>query len=171
MTAETFCRSMEPRALSRALVTWPMFLVTWRRERAPCHPEAGPPRGAAGRRGPYRLHGDGRLDLGGHGVDPGRHAQPVDAFVLLPDGVLRVHSGAFHVFLLQSLKVRRRSSTSSFLAFAIVFIVFIVETRRLLLRVLVFSAWGGLPDDVPDDAPDWTEGNVSSGFNVTPVKI
>lgn len=28
MTAETFWRSMEFRALSRALVTWPMFLVT-----------------------------------------------------------------------------------------------------------------------------------------------
>lgn len=116
MTAETFCRSMEPRALSRALVTWPILLVTWgQRDGSLLHlshkwrkltcqqvvqTEAHP------------LHGDRRLDLGGHGVHSWRHTQPVQTFILFPDGVFSINSGTVHVLLLQSLSETRPSDTA-----------------------------------------------------------
>lgn len=56
-------------------------------------------------RPPHPLHSDGRLDLRGHGVDAGRHTQPVQALVLLADGVLGVNSCTLHILLLESLEI------------------------------------------------------------------
>lgn len=54
----------------------------------------------------HPFHGHGRLHLGGHRVHAGRHAEPIHAFILLADGILSIHSGTLHVFLLKGLKDR-----------------------------------------------------------------
>lgn len=53
--------------------------------------------------GSYPLHGDGCLHLGGHGVHPGRHPEPVEPLVLLADGIFSINPGTLHVLLLQGL--------------------------------------------------------------------
>lgn len=53
--------------------------------------------------GSYPLHGDGCLHLGGHGIHPGRHPEPVEPLVLLADGILGINPGTLHVLLLQGL--------------------------------------------------------------------
>lgn len=54
-------------------------------------------------RGSYPLHGDCCLDLGGHRIHPGGHAEPVEPLILLANGILCIDTGTLHILLLKGL--------------------------------------------------------------------